>query len=96
MSMKPKFKFYEKVKIISTAPKAKKVYGELAAVLGHALDERNNWSYSVYIYRDGICWGFGEEELEPIGEFDKRESFFTGETIKVRVDEQGKGYTVSN
>lgn len=96
MGIHPKFGFYEKVRIISTVPQAKKVSGEIAAVLGRAWDKQSNWSYTVHVYRDGICWSFGEEELEPTGEFDKRESFYTGEIVRIRVDEKGRGHITSD
>jgi hypothetical protein len=75
MTNKARFKFYEKVKIISTLPNKQKVAGEIAAVLGKAQNDNGEWSYAVSVYRDNRCWSMNEEELGFTGEFDKRENF---------------------
>ena len=54
------------------------VLGEIGAVLGKAQNEAGQWSYAVSVYRDGICWSMNEDELEAVGEFDKRETFYSG------------------
>ena len=95
MTSRPKFEFYEKVRIISTTPRAKEVFGEIAAVLGRAANEQGRYYYAVFVYRDQICWEFKEEELEATGEFDTRDSFYSGESVRVKVDEKGRGRLVS-
>jgi hypothetical protein len=89
-----KFKFYEKVRISSSAPGKAKVNGELGAVLGMAQGEDGRWSYAVSVYSTGrtcSCW---ENELVPTGEFDRRETFYTGDSVQVAVDKKGRGRIV--
>ena len=93
--VKSKFDFYEKVKIVSSDPNLRKGAGEISAVVGKA-EEVGNISYAVFVYRDERCWSTQEEDLESIGEFDQHESFFSGERIRARVDETGRGYIVSD
>jgi hypothetical protein len=83
----PKFRFYEKVRISS-------LDGELGAVLGMALGENGNWSYGVHVYRTGRCRSCWENDLVSIGEFDRRETFYSGESVQVAVDKKGRGRTV--
>lgn len=90
-SRNSKFEFYERVKILSAHPNLEEVSGEISAVLGKAENEEGKFSYAVFVYRDEKCWSVREEDLESTGEFDKRETFFSGEKIKIRVDEKGRG-----
>jgi hypothetical protein len=90
----PKYEFYEKVHVATSDPKAQEINGELGAILGRAANERGEWSYSVYIYRLCISWSFREDELIPTGEFDQRETFFDGTSVRIRVDETGQGIIV--
>ena len=93
-SPQSKFKFYEKVRISSTAPGKSKVNGELGAVLGIAQGDDGKWSYAVSIYSTGICWSCWEDELVTTGEFDRRETFYSGESVQVAVDKKGRGRIV--
>jgi hypothetical protein len=62
-------------------------------VLGRAQDESGNWGYAVFIYAANEVWNFREDELEPTGKMDKRENFYDGSSIGVRVDpDTGEGY----
>jgi len=89
-----KFKFYEKVRISSTTPAKAKVNGQLGAVLGMAQADDGRWSYAVSIYSTGICWSCWEDELVATGEFDRRESFYSGDSVQVAVDRKGRGRIV--
>ena len=95
MASRPKFEFYEKVRIISPSTQTAEVFGEIAAVLGRAANEEGKYFYTVFVYRDQICWQFREEELEGTGEFDTRESFYSGESVRVNVDEKARGQLIS-
>src|SRR2546429_637638 len=86
-----RFKFYEKVRISSSAPKKAKINGELGAVLGMAQGEDGKWSYAVSIYSTSICWNCWEDELIATGEFDRRETFYSGDSVQVAVDKKGRG-----
>jgi hypothetical protein len=77
------FGWYEKIRVTSADPTKASINGELGAVLGKAQGDDGRWSYSVFIYNVGIVWSCWEEELVSTGEFAQRESFFTGESIRV-------------
>ena len=88
----PRFQFYEKVRLASSKPELAEIHGAIGAVLGRAEHEDGSFSYGVYIYRDEICWSIAEEDLEATGDFDSRETFYDGTSIRVHVDEQGQGW----
>lgn len=85
-----RFDFYEKVRITGDRPELASIRGELAAVLGRALDG-DVPVYAVSIYASGECWHVDERELEPTDEFDRRETFYPGETVRVSVRPDGFG-----
>jgi hypothetical protein len=90
----PKYEFYEKVRIVSRAPHTRTIDGELAAVVGRAQDERGVWFYGIHVYSTGEGWDVAENELQSTGEFDRRETFYADASVRVRVDEQGRGSVV--
>jgi hypothetical protein len=79
--MKSKYEFYEIVKV-----RAGSVAGLEGAVLGKAQGESGEWYYAIHIYSKEISFSIPEEDLEPTGRFDKRETFYDGTVIKVKVD----------
>ena len=83
MANPPKFEFYEKVRIAGAVPDLAPVAGKLGAVLGRAENEDGSWGYAVHVYDERSCWDIDEEQLEPTGEFDKRETFYDGTAIRV-------------
>ena len=89
--MTPKFEFYEKVKVCSDDPQKSEVRGELGAIVGRVQRESGDWYYAVHVYKTSEGWDFYESELEATGEFDVRETFYDGETVRVAVDERGHG-----
>lgn len=89
-----KFRFYEKVRVSSADPSKAGINGELGAVLGMAQDDDGAWSYSVSIYSTGICWNCLENELVATGEYDRRETFYTGDSVQVAVDKKGGGRVI--
>jgi hypothetical protein len=93
---KPKFDFYEKVRITSSLPSKQEVAGEVGAVLGKAQNDNSDWSYAVWVYRDSICWSMHEHEMESTGEFDKEETFYSGKSVRVRVDKHGRGTIIND
>lgn len=92
--MKPHFAFYEKVVVRTEAPNKKAINGELGAVMGRVQTDSGDWCYSVHIYSTSDNWYIYEHELRPTGEFDRRETFYSGESVRVAVDENGAGYIV--
>jgi hypothetical protein len=84
----PKFGFYEKVRINCSAAGKREVNGALAAVLGMSRGKGGQWVYAVHVYKAGICWSVGEDELKATGEFDSRDRFYDGSSIKVKASEE--------
>jgi Immunity protein 31 len=89
--MEPKYQFYEVVRI-SKQVKHQHLVGLEGAVLGMSQNEQGQWGYAVTLYETGQCWDLSEEDLEPTGRMDKRETFYDGTSIIVTVDPQtGEG-----
>ena len=89
--MKPKFSFHEKVRVRTRDVKGKEVNGEIGAIAGMVETESGDWYYSVFIYKLEECWCFYESELEATGEFEDGEEFRPVGSIRVKVDEFGRG-----
>jgi hypothetical protein len=79
----PRFDFYEKVVVTSVDSTKAEIDGQLGAVLGRACGDDGRWSYAVSMYQSGICWSCWENELQSTGEFDRRESFYDGSSVRV-------------
>src|SRR6266581_9172733 len=91
----PRYAFYEKVLILSQAQEKSEVNGQIGAVLGRVETENGDWYYTVYIYSTETAWCFFEHELLPIGEQASREDFYEGLSVRVKVDEKGRGTIVT-
>jgi hypothetical protein len=90
-----KFDFYEKVIVESTNPNLQEINGELCTVMGRVFwDEQDKWLYAIHPYSRGEGWDVEEEDLISTGEFDKHENFYSGESIRVKVNENGDGEVV--
>jgi hypothetical protein len=83
MATGARFDFYEKVIVASADPSKAEITGRLGAVLGRVCDDNGRWSYAIGLYDGGACWFCWEDELRPTGEFDRRESFYDGSSIRV-------------
>lgn len=92
----PRYEFYEKVRVTSQAGDKVKVNGQIGAVLGRVQMADRNWYYTVHIYSTDTSWCFFEHELSPTGEQASREDFYDGSSVRVKVDEQGRGSIVSD
>jgi hypothetical protein len=92
----PRFEFYEKVRVDSQAAEKAKASGAIGAVLGRVRTEDGIWYYTVYIYSTETSWCFFEHELSPTGEHASRADFCDGSSVRVRVDEEGRGSIVPN
>lgn len=91
MSDEPRFDFYEKVLIRANG---KPVDGLLGAILARGRNANGGWGYGVHVYVTCESWDLDEDELEPTGEFDVRETFYDGSSICVSVDDEGRGHIV--
>ena len=81
-----KFEFYEKVLVDSLDASLAPINGQLGAVLGKSIDDAGlMWGYAVHVYSSGECWSVREADLRPTGEFDVRETFYSGATMRVNL-----------
>lgn len=78
-----RFDWYEQMPVATADPAKAAIDGQLGAILGKAQGEDGRWSYGVFVYNQRLVWSCSENELAPTGEFDKRESFYSGESIRV-------------
>jgi hypothetical protein len=90
--MKNKYQFFEIVRV-TPKHKRKQFAGKEGAILGMAQNDQGQWEYSITFTGTGENYGFYEDELEPTGKMDKRESFYDGSSVTVKVDPKtGEGY----
>ena len=97
--MRNKFDFYEVVKVASSKPKHIKLNGQLGVVKGMAQNEETGvWSYGVNLAKkNGLITRFYEDEIVSTGERVEPTDFYTGESIKVRVDPKtGEGEIIDD
>lgn len=80
------FKFYEVVKIGSKRDELKNLNGLEGTVLGMAKDENGNWSYSVHVDDIDVSYHLMEDEIVRTGRIRKKEDFYDGDSIRVRVN----------
>jgi Immunity protein 31 len=83
--MKAKFQFYEVVRILEGQGVRSHLVGREGVVSGSAQNDKGEWSYAVFIPSTELTWSFDETNLAATGEFRKREDFYSGESIKVKV-----------
>ncbi len=93
--MKNLFNFYEVVKVIDNSDsKLESIFGLEGTILGMSQDEESGqWGYAVSISPINETWDIEEQFLERTGKTRKRSDFYSGETIRVKVDPKtGEGY----
>jgi hypothetical protein len=89
---KPKFQFYEVVRVVSNQPELVEIQGETGAILGLSEHGEPEYEYGVFIERDGFLWSVAESDLETTGVFLQRSDFYDDKvSIRVQVDGQGRG-----
>lgn len=84
----PRFEFYEKVRVVCADNSLNR---EVGAVLGRSQDEKGGWHYAVAFCSEDKCVMFAEEDLAATGEFTERQEFYDGSSLRVFVDEHGRG-----
>ncbi len=92
--MKNKFDFYNVVEIApNEEPGLKELAGQRGSVLGMSQHEETKcWSYAVSSDSNGEVWNIPEKYLIATGESKQRSDFYSGESVKVRVNpETGEG-----
>jgi hypothetical protein len=94
--MTARYEYYEKLLIKSLDPKCSSLNGRLCAVVGRSCGSEGVWYYLVHVYDLHRSWTFSEGELAATGEFDRRETFYDGSRIRVKVDKDGRGRIVDS
>jgi hypothetical protein len=95
MSGPPKFDFYEEVRILSGDPKVARLVGQVGVVLGRTeTEDRQTWCYAVQLTNERAGYCFFESELETTGNHFLREDFYDGTSVRVLVDNRGRGTIV--
>jgi hypothetical protein len=96
MTPKPKLNFYDQVKIQSSNPANSALNGEIGVVLGMSpLPDAGGWTYAISIDSKKHAYMFDESELVATGVRFERSDFYDGASVRVRVDERGRGTVVS-
>ena len=83
-----KFQFYERVVVLRDAPE---IFGKIGSVLGRAQADDGTWLYAVFVAGPNEAWDVAESDLESTGIVDKREDFYSGQSVRVRVGKSGRG-----
>lgn len=94
MSKSNKFDLYEVIKVLPNDNlELAQLMGERGTILGMAQNEESKeWSYSISLESSGEVWCVREVDMEATGEVRNHSDFYTGESVKVRVDpETGEG-----
>jgi hypothetical protein len=96
MSIPAKFDFFEEVRVRNAEPPQEHLIGYVGVVLGRtATDDESTWYYGVTIPVDSQTVScFFESQLESTGRKYRREDFYDGTSVRVRVDEHGAGSIV--
>jgi hypothetical protein len=85
-----KYNFYNEVLILPTTRLARHA-GRKGVVMGIGEDEGNGVSYAIAFPDDDVLVSFWEQELEATGVTFSEDDFPAGESVKVRVKQDGSG-----
>ncbi len=86
----PRYEFYQEVQVRTSDPKKSHLNGRIGVVFGRTeTSENTSWGYGVQL--QDKCWFFYEYEIQPTGRQFRREDFYDGSSVRVRVDENGRG-----
>ena len=87
LNMDAKFKFYEIVKIIQDDSIPKKYWNTEGSVLGMVQNDEDFWVYTISLFIENeLCYEFYENQLESTGKSKKRNDFYDGTKVKIKVD----------
>ena len=85
------FDFFEKVIVRANSLETREIDDRLGAVFGRVQGDGGDWHYAVHVYETSESWSLDEDQLTSTGEFDREESFYPDDQIRVAVDESGRG-----
>lgn len=83
--MKPKFEFYEIVRV-GGRDCPPPLVGMQGAIVGRSQAEDGQWFYSVSFDELDKSWFLSESTLEATGIYRKRSDYYSGERLQVLVD----------
>lgn len=93
--MTSRFKFYEEVRVASPRPENAEFAGAIGVVVGLGTEPGEPVSVGVFLASIERVVCFAEEELVATGRQFRREDFYDdSKSVRVRVDEQGRGWVV--
>lgn len=90
-----RFQYYEIVRVAANNPELAEIHHETGAIIGLSeFDESEHWLYGVFIFRDEQCWSITERDLMATGQHTTRAALYgeNPQSLRVRVDEQGRGW----
>lgn len=91
--MKSKFDFHEIVTVSSKKDNLREIYNKKAIIRGKAIEDGQEWYYTICILETGRCWCATESALESTGEFEPPESE-PRPSVRVGVTKDGVGYLI--
>jgi len=92
MNKYPQFQFYEHVRVTTPVSGKAHLGGENGVVLGRTETEgKDGWLYAVALNATRETWSFFENELQSLGKTSNREDLYDGSSVRVSVDEHGRG-----
>lgn len=83
---KPRFAFYEMVRVRTDSPTITSFNGLLAAVVGRVQNDDGSWGYAIHIYERQTTYSVAESDLVATGEHAKRDDFYSADSIRVSQD----------
>ena len=86
-----KFTLYEEVKVNSSKKNLEEINGKLAVIVSDPSTEPDDEYLTVFVLKDEECWCVSKHDLDSTNRFYKHEDFYDGSSIKVKVDEKGRG-----
>ena len=86
MSEKPKFEFYEMVRVSSGKTELAEINGMLSAVLGRAKNDDGSWCYTIHVYDRPTTYSVPQSDLTSTGEHAQRSDFYSEDSIRVSRD----------
>lgn len=96
MHSQPRFKFYQEAVVRTASKKLAHFDGKIGIILGRTeVEDEDTWYYTVALKDECVTHCFYECDLSATGRQFSREDFYSGESIRVRVDEKGRGRPIA-
>lgn len=92
---KPDYDFYERVRVDTQDENSLCFNGKVGAVLGRVQTDEKLWYYTIAIDDQSSTHCFFEHELVATGTFARREDFYDGTSVRIKVGKDGQGRVVT-